>query len=222
MGLYAFIDSVMALVKMEHPTIAHKEIFGYNIWFGWVMILALLYSFIPAMILGRKKLPMAKKLHNKLLYVDADAQKADWMTAAAAIVGIIGIGFGLWWADAVAAIFISVSILKDGIIRSSDAITDFLGQIPTTIKKQEFHRLNKAVIELLEKEDWIKDFRIRLREEGEIFLGEAFVIAYSSDNLVEKITKCSKNLQDLDWKIYKIVIQPVHDFKVKDGQNNDG
>lgn len=86
-------------------------------------------------------------------HFDADAQKADWLTAGAAIIGIIGIGFGLWWADAVAALFISILILKDGIARFSDAITDFLGQIPTKINKQEFHRLNKSVIDALEKED---------------------------------------------------------------------
>ena len=69
-------------------------IFRYVIWMGWLMILALLYSFIPAMILGRKKLPFAERLHIKVLLVDSQAQKADWMTAAATIVGIIGIGFG--------------------------------------------------------------------------------------------------------------------------------
>ena len=26
-------------------------------------------------------------------------QKADWMTGVAGIVGIIGVGFGFWWAD---------------------------------------------------------------------------------------------------------------------------
>ncbi|RYF44338.1 MAG: hypothetical protein EOO27_43600 [Comamonadaceae bacterium] len=45
------------------------------------------------------------------------------MTGIAAIGGIIGIGFGMWWADAAAAGLISLGILHDGIsdLRSSTA-----------------------------------------------------------------------------------------------------
>ena len=41
--------------------------------------------------------------------------RADWLTALAAVVGVIGIGAGLWWADAVAAIVISLEITRDGL-----------------------------------------------------------------------------------------------------------
>lgn len=110
-GLFVLYDSATALVKAERPTIGTVTIMGKQVWHGWLMILALLYSAVPAMILGHKKLPLAKKLHNKLLFTDAHTQKADWLTALAAIVGIIGVGFGIWWADAVAACFISVNIV---------------------------------------------------------------------------------------------------------------
>lgn len=212
MGLFISVDSIMALVKQDHPTIPHKEIFGYNIWFGWVMILALLYSFIPAMILGKKKKPLAKKLHNKLLNVDAETQKADWMTAGAAILGIIGIGFGLWWADAVAALFISFSILRDGFKRFSDALTDFLGQIPTNVESQTPHEINSRITDFLEGQEWIKDFRLRLREEGEVFLGEVYVIPNDKEDLMENIEKCVIGLKDLDWKVHEMTIQPVRGF----------
>ena len=42
-----------------------------------------------------------------MLYADAKMNKADWLTATAAMVGVVGIGVGLWWVDAVAAIAIS-------------------------------------------------------------------------------------------------------------------
>lgn len=215
MGLFVSIDSITALIKQEHPTIPHKEIFGYHIWFGWIMILALLYSFIPALILGKKKKPLAEKLHNKLLNVDAQTQKADWMTAAAAIVGIIGIGCGLWWADAVTALFISISILKDGYERFSDAITDFLGQIPTTVESGKLHEINTQVADFLNDQHWIEDFRMRLREEGEVFLGEVYVQPKEMEGLIENIEKCALSLKDLDWKVHEITIQPVRGFKAE-------
>lgn len=97
-------------IRQEHPSIGHFQLFDwqYPIWAGWVMIAALLYSIIPPVILGRMKLPLARALHESTLYADASMNKADWITSAAAIVGVLGIGLGLWWADAVAAAVISV------------------------------------------------------------------------------------------------------------------
>ncbi len=111
MGLVILGDSALRLVKAEHPSIGVIELFGHQIWLGWLMIGALLYTGIPVVFLRRKKLKLAAELHDKVLYADAEMNRADWMTAGAAILGIVGIGAGLWWADAVAAIFISLDIV---------------------------------------------------------------------------------------------------------------
>src|SRR5690606_2097519 len=80
MGLFLVYDGLSALLKAEHPTINSIHIFGNNIWMGWIMILALAYSAVGPVILGFKKLPLAKKLHNKVLYTDAQTNKADYLT----------------------------------------------------------------------------------------------------------------------------------------------
>src|SRR3546814_16898713 len=80
------------------------------------MIPALIFSAVPAMILGHLKLPLAKALYDKALYTDAKTNKADWLTELAAIAGIVAIGYGYWWADAVAAIIISFEIVHDGYV----------------------------------------------------------------------------------------------------------
>lgn len=216
-GLFSFYDSAMSLVKMDHPTIGTLYRFGYSIWMGWVMIAALLWSFIPAMILGRKKLPLSEKLHNKILFTDAHTQKADWMTAAAAIVGIIGLGFGLWWFDSVAAILISISIIKDGLTRTKGAITDLLGQLPTTLDNDKKpHPLDNQIYQVFKEEDWIDDVRLRLRENGAVFFGEAYVIPNSrvkgTDDLTQKIENVYRKVKKLDWKVHDITIQPVRAF----------
>ena len=212
LGLYVLIDSVISLVKAEHPTIGSIKLFGREIWMGWIMILALLYSFIPAMTLGRKKLPFAEKLHIKVLQVDAEAQKADWMTAAAAIVGVIGIGFGLWWTDAIAAIFISLNVVKDGVIRSKAAMKDLMEEMPKTYDNKEVHPLVEELIKLSLKEEWVKDVRVRMREHGMVFFGDMFVIPKSEENLLENIEELTGKAINLDWKIEDILIHPVREF----------
>jgi divalent metal cation (Fe/Co/Zn/Cd) transporter len=34
--------------------------------------------------------------HYVMLFADAQMNKADWLTAVAAMVGVMGIGFGIW------------------------------------------------------------------------------------------------------------------------------
>ena len=43
---------------------------------------------IPPFIIGRKELPLAPRLNDKLLHTDALMNKANWMTGAAGIAGI--------------------------------------------------------------------------------------------------------------------------------------
>src|SRR5690625_7232234 len=78
------------LLAAEHPPVCLIEVGGVVMWSGWLMIAALAYTAVPPVLLGRAKLPLAKELHDRVLYADADMNKADWMTAAGGIVGKIG------------------------------------------------------------------------------------------------------------------------------------
>ena len=67
------------------------------------MMLVLLWSVVPAVFLGKKKLPIASEMHEKTLYAHAETNKADWMMGLAAMAGIIGIGMGWYWGISVIA-----------------------------------------------------------------------------------------------------------------------
>jgi len=116
-GAFLLYESAMTLLKPEHPPLGAVHPFGIEpgIWSGWLMIGALAYSIVPPVILGRMKLPVARRIRDKVLHTDAMMQKADWQTGATGIAGIVGLGLGYWWADAAAAAIISFSILADGI-----------------------------------------------------------------------------------------------------------
>lgn len=123
LGGVLLIESALTLIAREHATVPMVTIMGREVWLGWMMVAAQVYSIIVPFVLGRLKLPLARALNDKTLHTDAQTQKADWMTGAAGIGGVVGIGFGLWWADAVAAGLISFGILHDGIraLRSASA-----------------------------------------------------------------------------------------------------
>ena len=176
MGLFLLVDSAITLIKAEHPTIGTIVLFGHQIWMGWIMIAVLVYSSLPAMYLGYKKLPLAKKLHNKILYTDANAQKADYMTGFAAMLGILGLGIGWWWADASAALFISFSVLKDGYTNLKDAVEDLMDRKPLQIKADKPDKLVAKTENFVKTWDWVKDAKVRFREEGQVYFGDVQVI----------------------------------------------
>jgi cation diffusion facilitator family transporter len=219
LGGYVFLDSAIKLVRAEHPPIGVIQLFGEEVWLGWVMIGALVYSGLPAVFLGRAKMRLADDLHDKVLYADAQMNKADWMTVSAAIVGIVGIGFGLWWADAVAALFISVDIVHDGAKNVRAAVHDLMDARPRRHDAREYHpiveRMNAAVNEC----DWVSRGAVRLREEGHVFTGEVMVVPdrgalTGGADLLDRLEELADRLLGLEWKVYDIVVVPVREIDI--------
>jgi divalent metal cation (Fe/Co/Zn/Cd) transporter len=208
MGLFLVEDSVAGLVLAEHPPIGTVQLLGHTFWAGWLMVAVMVYTGIGPYVLGRLKLPLAETLHDKVLYADADMQKADWRTAAGTIVGVVGIGFGLWWADAAAALFIAASIVKDGWRNLRFATGALMDQRARTYDDAEPHPLVFAVDEALGRLPWVAASRSRVRDEGHVFHVEAFVRGHT-DPTVEQLEEAAALLRGLDWKLNDVVVMPV-------------
>lgn len=216
MGAYLLVDSSMKLLTAEHPTISSIELFGQSVWLGWLMIPALIYSGLPAVFIGRAKLSLGEKLHNKALYADAKMNKADWLTAVAAIAGIVGIGLGFWWADSVAAGLISLDILKDGVSNLRRSVVDLMDQTPTTVEQDSEDPLRERVVSALRELDWVEDAEVRLREEGQVYFGEAFVVPSDEADPIRRIDEATEHAQSLDWRVHDLVVTVV-DSLPRDG-----
>jgi len=207
-GLFLIVDSSMTLIMGEHPTIGTIFIYGHQIWMGWIMILVLIYSAVPPVILGHKKMPIAKKLHNKILYTAADTQKADYMTAGAAILGILGIGLGYWWADSVMAIIISLSVINDGYKNMKNAVLDLMDRVPHDVTHQEVDPLMDEINNIIRNWNWISDYEARFREHGQVYFGEIKVIP-NVPNIENHITIAIEELKNHHWKLFDVTIMPV-------------
>lgn len=205
-ALFLIFDSAAALIATEHPTIGSIEVFGTTFWFGWVMIAALVYSAILPVIFGRLKLGPARALHDKTLFADALMNKADWLTGVAAIAGILGIGMGWWWADAVAAILISLDVLHDGVKHTGAAIRDLSDEMPRTIDDKDFDPLIRDVRDRVERMPWVADCRLRLREEGRFLTGTLFVVPSETQVAPELLEKAERELLSLHWRLHDVSI----------------
>jgi cation diffusion facilitator family transporter len=219
LGALVFLDSAIKLIKLEHPPIGVIQLFGHEIWLGWLMLAALAYSGIFPVFLGRAKKKLADELHDKVLYADAEMNRADWMTILAAMVGVIGIGIGWWWADGAAALFISVDIVRDGWKNVRAATHDLMDARPRTHDSAEFHPLVDEIEEKIQGLDWVEQGAVRLREEGHVFTGEVLVVPRTEERLMERLAELSEELLEMSWKLYDLVVVPMKEIDVPTPQD---
>lgn len=212
-GGFLLVDSAMSLVAGDRPPLGMLEIFGITVWSGWLMAAASVLVAIPSVILGRMKMKLARPLHNKVLYADAAMNKADWMTGFATGVGILLVGTGLWWADAVAAIFISVDIISDGVKNLRSCLGGLIDARATTTDSNDPHPLLADVRDTLNELDWVEEADVRTRDQGQVFHTEAFVVPHKGEMpSLEELEDLREYLSDLDWKLHDLVVIPVADL----------
>jgi hypothetical protein len=103
----------------------------------------------------------------------------------------------------------SLDITKDGFTNLRHAVNDLMDQTPTTVAPDDTDPLRDRGAERLKELDWVADVEVRLREEGQIYFGEAFVVPSDSSDLTERIEGALERTRELDWKIHNLTIMPV-------------
>lgn len=208
-GVLLIVDSASGLLAMEHPPIGTLHVFGYTVWAGWPMIAALVYTGIGPVLLARAKMPLADELHDRVLFADADMQKADWTTAAGSIVGVLGIGLGFWWADAAVAIGIALSIVYDGWRNLRFAVRGLMDGRARTTDMTETHPLVFEVQDAVESFPVVAEARMRVRDLGHLLAVDGFVVPTGPALTPEDLDSIATKLRALDWKTDDVVLMPV-------------
>lgn len=207
MGVFLIVDSGSGLLAGERPPLGVMELGGHVVWSGWLMIAVMALSCVGPVILGRMKAAPAEALHDKILHADADMNRADWKTGLATIVGVIGIGLGLWWADAAAALVVSVSIVRDGWSNLRGAVEGLADARPTRFDGRDPHPLLAEIDRALDAVEWVRDHGARVRDEGHVFHVEAFLVPARGEELtVERLDDVRQRIAELSWKLEDVVV----------------
>ncbi|SFS01997.1 cation diffusion facilitator family transporter [Agrococcus baldri] len=215
-GANLCFEAISGLVKQEHPPIGTMQLFGMTIWQGWVMIAVMALIVIGPLIYGPMKMKLAKQLDNKLLYADAAMAKADWTTNAGSIVGVLGIGLGIWWLDGAAALFISASILWDGITNTRGSVLDLMDMRATTYDQKQPHPVHGRVDEVLRGLRWVHHAASRIRDEGQVFHVEAYVVPKRAKVKVSDLDRAVDDILALDWRVQDVSVSVVSQLDVPD------
>ncbi|WP_328796966.1 cation transporter [Luteimonas deserti] len=208
-GALLVLDGVHVLASRSFPVVGTVAVGDTVLWQGWTMIAALALSCVPPLVLGRMKVRLARALDSKPLHADADMNKADWMTAVAGIVGVLGIGLGWWWADAAAAIFIAVEVLRDGVRNLRSAVRDLHDARPERVDRSDRDLLPDAVVAAVNRHPDVVSCAARFHEEGLRLCGVLAVATRSGAVDVHLSTALREVARAVHWRIDEVLVVPA-------------
>jgi divalent metal cation (Fe/Co/Zn/Cd) transporter len=174
------------------------------------MLCAVVYTAVPSVFLGRAKLKLAPKIHDKVLFADAQMMKADWMAETATATGVLGVGLGFWWIDPLAASLVSLSILHDGWTNLITAVGDLIERRPMKTDRSGPEPLPDQLRNAMQELDWVENAAVRLREIGHVFYGEVFIQPRAAaDDLPRRIDEAAEKARSLNWRIRDVTVMAV-------------
>lgn len=214
-GTYLCYDSASKLLRAERPAIGGFPVFGHTVWHGWLMVGAMFVTAIPPVVLARKKIPVAKLIHDKPLHADAEMNRANWLTNGAGMIGLTLVAFGFWWGDAAAALLISLDILRDGWTSVARSLSDVMDHHPVDIETDEADPIMDRVNEALRSLPFVSDARVLLREHGRYLFAEIFIRPHKH-RLPDDVTEASRLVREavlpLDWRLQHVAVEFTADL----------
>lgn len=213
-GTYLFVDSALNLLRAERPSIGGYTLFGQVVWHGWLMMGALALTAIPPVVLGRKKIPVARLLHDKALHADAEMNRANWMSNGAGVIGLFAVAQGFWWGDSLAALLISLDIMRDGWTNVARSLSDVMDHHPTDL---ETHRQDKVVTltyRAVRALPFVADARILMREHGRYLYAEIFIQPGAPmPPPLEASRLVRQAVLPLDWRLVHVAVEFTADAR---------
>jgi divalent metal cation (Fe/Co/Zn/Cd) transporter len=213
-GTYLFYDALMKLIHREYPAIGGYTAFGHTFWHGWLMIAVMFVTAVPPMMLARAKTPVAKLLHDKALYADADMNRANWLSNGSGIVGLLLMAWGFWWGDALAALFISFDIMRDGWNNVAKSLSDVMDHHPVDLETDRQDPVVAEVHRALRSLPFVAAEKTLIREHGRYIFAEIFI---QPNDRMPPTTEASRRVRaailSLDWRLQHIVVEFTADLE---------
>lgn len=207
-GTYLFYDSGLKLLHREYPSIGGFTLFGRTIWHGWLMIGALTLTALPPIFLARAKIPVARLLHDKAFHACAEMDRANWMSNGAGVVGLGLVTLGFWWGDSLAALLISLTIMRDGWANVVRSLSDVMDHHPVDLQSGRQDDIVTQVHRALRTLPFVAGSKTLMREHGRYLYAEIFI---QPNEEAPSITEASRLVREailpLDWRLIHIAVE---------------
>lgn len=207
-GTYLFYDSLINLIYREYPSIGGITLFGYTFWHGWLMIGVMAFTAVPPILFARAKIPVAKLIHDKPLYACADMNRANWITNGAGVIGLGLVAYGFWWGDSLAALLISLDIMRDGYGNVVKSLSDVMDRHPVDLETGQQQQIVDEVRRVLRALPFVADERTLIREHGRYLFAEIFI---EPNDRMPPAVIATRQVREavipLDWRLQHVAVE---------------
>jgi divalent metal cation (Fe/Co/Zn/Cd) transporter len=129
------------------------------------------------------------------------------------MIGVAGLGLGIWWTGAAVAVLISLRIFKDGVTNLSGSVLALMDEHPRRAGEAcRAPLLDRHVAEL----GWmpeLQDARMRLREKGHVYFCDITVALASERDVTGQLERISRRVRALEWRMHDIVVVPMRSLE---------
>ena len=80
---------------------------------------------------------------------------------------------------------------------------------PSDVENKEPDPIVDELQEALRRLDWVADVRVRLREDGDVVTGEAFVAPRDERDLLRKLEEATQVANGFEWRLHDVNVVPV-------------
>jgi cation diffusion facilitator family transporter len=114
----------------------------------WLGVAAAAVGIVGNQIVARYKLRVGTRIQSNTLVADAKHSWLDAVASAGALLGLVGVACGLWWADGVAGLLVTGFIVHVGWEVTSDVISHLMDSVdPEVITKAELAALSVSEVD---------------------------------------------------------------------------
>jgi cation diffusion facilitator family transporter len=123
-ALVIWASAVFAGYVSIHKLVSHGS--TTHLWLG---VAAAAVGIVGNQIVARYKLRVGTRIQSNTLVADAKHSWLDAVASAGALLGLIGVAFGLWWADGVAGLLVTAFIVHVGWEVTSDVLSHLMDSV---------------------------------------------------------------------------------------------
>jgi cation diffusion facilitator family transporter len=132
-ALVIWASAVFAGYVSIHKLVSHGS--TSHIWLG---VAAAAVGIVGNQIVARYKLRVGTRIQSNTLVADAKHSWLDAIASAGALLGLVGVACGLWWADGVAGLLVTWFIVHVGWEVTSDVLSHLMDAVdPEILTKAE-------------------------------------------------------------------------------------
>ena len=107
------------------------------------------------------------------------------------------------------AALVSLDILHDGANNVANAVTDLMKERPKKTDGSGLEPLPEELERRLEGLDWVERAEVRLREDGHVFFGEAYIVPRGGPAEADQIASAVDYAKTLNWRLHDLTVMPV-------------